>query len=70
LHIHLGTSISPFLPSAVNLLTAKAVKVHSEAREACQRYRATFDIARQYRREVLPLREMISVRVTFDMDRA
>jgi len=45
---------------AVNRLTAKAVNVRSEAREAYQGYRASFDIARHYRREVLPLRKLIS----------
>ena len=45
---------------AVNRLTAKAVNVRSEAREAYQSYRASFDIARHYRREVLPLRKLIS----------
>ena len=45
---------------AVNRLTAKAVNVRSEAREAYQAYRASFDIARHYRREVLPLRKIIS----------
>lgn len=45
---------------AVNKLTAKAVNVRSEAREAYQAYRASFDIARHYRREVLPLRKVIS----------
>ncbi len=45
---------------AVNKLTAKAVNVRSEAREAHQAYRASFDIARHYRREVLPLRKIIS----------
>lgn len=45
---------------AVNRLTAKAVNVRSEAREAYQAYRATYDIARHYRREVLPLRKIIS----------
>lgn len=45
---------------AVNRLTAKAVNVRSQAREAYGRYRATFGIARQYRREVLPLRKTIS----------
>ena len=45
---------------AVNRLTAKAVNVRSEAREAYQRYRAAYDIARQYQREVLPLRKIIS----------
>lgn len=45
---------------AVNRLTAKAVNVRSEAREAYQGYRASYDIARHYRREVLPLRKIIS----------
>lgn len=45
---------------AVNRLTAKAVNVRSEAREAYQAYRASYDIARHYRREVLPLRKIIS----------
>src|SRR5262249_46083657 len=45
---------------AVNRLTAKAVNVRSEAREAYQAYRASYDIARQYRREVMPLRKIIS----------
>jgi outer membrane protein TolC len=45
---------------AVNRLTAKAVEVRSEARDAYQAYRATYDIARHYRRSVLPLRKIIS----------
>ena len=45
---------------AVNRLIAKAVNVRSEAREAYQAYRAAHDIARHYRREVLPLRKIIS----------
>lgn len=45
---------------AVNRLTAKAVNVRSEAREAYGTYRATYDIARHYQREVLPLRKIIS----------
>jgi len=45
---------------AINRLTAKAVNVRSEAREAYQAYRASYDIARHYRREVLPLRKIIS----------
>src|SRR5712692_8707277 len=45
---------------AVNRLTAKAVNVRSEAREAYQAYRSTYDIARHYEREVLPLRKIIS----------
>jgi outer membrane protein TolC len=36
------------------------VVVRSEAREAYQAYRSTYDIARHYQREVLPLRKIIS----------
>jgi outer membrane protein TolC len=45
---------------AVNRLIAQAVKVRSEARDAYQSYRATYDIAEHYRRDVLPLRKIIS----------
>jgi outer membrane protein TolC len=45
---------------AVNRLTAKAINARSEAREAYQAYRASHDIARHYRQEVLPLRKIIS----------
>jgi len=45
---------------AVNRLSAKAVNIRSEAREAYGTYRAAFDIARHYQREVLPLRKIIS----------
>ena len=45
---------------AINRLTAKAVNVRSEARDAYQSYRAAYDIARQYHRTVLPLRKIIS----------
>ena len=45
---------------AVNRLLARAVNVRSEAREAYQAYRGAYDIARQYEREVLPLRKIIS----------
>jgi outer membrane protein TolC len=45
---------------AVNRLLAKAVNVRSEAREAYATYRTSYDIARQYRRDVLPLRKIIS----------
>lgn len=45
---------------AVNRLTAKAINVHSEARDAYQQYRSAFDIARRYQRDVLPLRKVIS----------
>ena len=45
---------------AVNRLTAKAMNVRSEARDAYRSYRAAYDIARQYQRDVLPLRKIIS----------
>ena len=45
---------------AINRLTAKAVNVRSEAREAYQVYRSSYDIARHYRGEVLSLRKIIS----------
>ena len=45
---------------AVNQLLARAIEVRSEAREAYQAYRAAYDIAQHYRRDVLPLRKIIS----------
>jgi outer membrane protein TolC len=45
---------------AVNRLTEKALNVRSEAREAYQSYRSSYDIAWHYGREVLPLRKIIS----------
>jgi outer membrane protein TolC len=45
---------------AVNRLAEKAINVRSEARHAYQAYRSTYDIAGHYRREVLPLRKIIS----------
>ena len=45
---------------AVNRLAEKAVNVRSEAREAYRNYRATYDIARHYQKDVLPLRKTIS----------
>lgn len=45
---------------AFNRLTEKAVAVRSEARDAYRTYRSTYDIARQYQREVLPLRKIIT----------
>jgi outer membrane protein TolC len=45
---------------AVNRLAEKAVNVRSEARDAYRVYRSTYDIAAHYRREVLPLRKIIS----------
>jgi outer membrane protein TolC len=49
---------------AVNRLTEKAVDVRLQAREAYQAYRSTSDIADHYRREVLPLRQIISDETT------
>lgn len=45
---------------AVNRLAQKAVNVRSEAREAYRNYRTSYDIARHYQRDVLPLRKIIS----------
>jgi outer membrane protein TolC len=45
---------------AVNRLTEKAVNVRSEARDAYQVYRSTYDIAAHYRDRVLPLRQVIT----------
>ncbi|MGJ4943034.1 TolC family protein [Bradyrhizobium sp. HKCCYLS1011] len=45
---------------AFNRLTEKAVNIRSEARDAYRSYRSTYDIARHYQREVLPLRQIIS----------
>ncbi len=44
---------------AANRLAEKAVNVRSEAREAYTSYRGTYDIARQYINNVLPLRKII-----------
>jgi outer membrane protein TolC len=45
---------------AVNRLTERAVNVRSEARDAFRAYRSTYDIAAHYRREIIPLRKIIS----------
>jgi outer membrane protein TolC len=45
---------------AFNRLTEKAVNIRSEARDAYRSYRAAYDIANHYQREVLPLRQIIS----------
>ena len=45
---------------AVNLLAENAVNVRSQAREAYRLHRSSYDIAKQYRDEVLPLRKIIS----------
>jgi outer membrane protein TolC len=44
---------------AVNLLAEQAVNARSEAREAYRSYRSTYDVAGQFQREVLPLRQII-----------
>lgn len=45
---------------AINRLAEKAINVRSEARDGYRNYRATYDIAAHYQREVLPLRKIIS----------
>jgi outer membrane protein TolC len=45
---------------AVNRLAQKAINIRSEARDAYRSYRSAYDIAAHYRREVLPLRKIIS----------
>jgi outer membrane protein TolC len=45
---------------AYNRLSEKAVNVRSEAREAYRAYRSAYDIASQYQRNVLPLRQTIT----------
>jgi outer membrane protein TolC len=45
---------------AFNRLTEKAINVRSEARDAYLVYRATYDIASHYQREILPLRKIIT----------
>lgn len=44
---------------AANRLAEKAVNIRSEARSAYQAYRSTYDIARHYRNNVVPLRTTI-----------
>jgi outer membrane protein TolC len=44
---------------AANKLAEKAVNVRSEAREAYMAYRGSYDIARLYQNQVLPLRRII-----------
>ena len=45
---------------AINRLTERAINVRSEARDAYRTYRANYDIAAHYQREILPLRKIIS----------
>ncbi|SEE38298.1 Outer membrane protein TolC [Rhizobiales bacterium GAS188] len=44
---------------AVNRLAEKAIAIRSEAREAYLAYRGSYDIARNYQGQVLPLRQVI-----------
>lgn len=46
--------------AAVNRVIEKAVNVRSEARQAYQTYRGTYDVVRYYEREILPLRQIIN----------
>lgn len=45
---------------AINRLVETAVNARSQARDAYRSYRASYDIAGHYRREILPLRQIIS----------
>ncbi len=45
---------------ALNRLAEKAVNVRSQARDAYRTYRSAYDIASHYKREILPLRKIIS----------
>jgi outer membrane protein TolC len=45
---------------AVNKLAEMAINVRSETRDAYRGYRASYDIASRYQREILPLRKVIS----------
>jgi outer membrane protein TolC len=45
---------------AFNLLIERAANVRSQANEAYQTYRGTYQIARHFEKEILPLREIIS----------
>ena len=46
--------------AAVNRMSELAVNARSQARESYQAYRSSYDIARRYRRDVLPLRKIIA----------
>ena len=45
---------------AINRLTDLAIRARSEARDAYRTYRANYDLATHYQREVLPLRKIIT----------
>jgi outer membrane protein TolC len=49
---------------SINRLTELAINARSQAREAYRVYRASYDIATRYRREVLPLRKIIADEAT------
>ena len=49
---------------AVNRLAENAVNVRSQARDAYRVHRASYDIAKRYRDDVLPLRKIISDEMT------
>jgi outer membrane protein TolC len=49
---------------AVNRLAENAANVRSQAREASRVHRASYDIAKRYRDDVLPLRKIISDEMT------
>lgn len=51
---------------AVNRLVEMAVNARSEVREAYVTYRGTYDISRQYRNQVLPLRTIIDEQVLLE----
>lgn len=46
--------------AALNRLADKAIAARSQAREAYRTYRASFEIARHYQAEILPLRKIVS----------
>jgi outer membrane protein TolC len=46
--------------AALNGLTQMAVEVRSQARDTYRVYRSTYDIARHYRDQILPLRQIIT----------
>jgi outer membrane protein TolC len=50
--------------AAVNRLAETAINARSQAREAYQSYRSSYNIAVQYRDQVLPLRQTISDETT------
>ena len=45
---------------AVNRTANTAINARSEAREAYQAYRTTYDVAKHYQNEIVPLRKKIS----------